>query len=67
MSKNLTYNTNEDLEFDEKLNRIMEKFSVKLTCALFLDALGLLVTFLILDFSLSQYFLGFHIMSSLFE
>jgi len=67
MSKNLTYDTNEDLEFDEKLNRIMEKFSVKLTCALILDALGLLVTFLILDFSLSQYFLGFHIMSSLFE
>jgi hypothetical protein len=45
-----TYDNLEDIEIDEEVERIMNRFWIKMFAALSLDASGLLVLFLIFDF-----------------
>ncbi|CAD8063788.1 unnamed protein product [Paramecium sonneborni] len=67
MSQNLIYKSQEDIQFDEDLEKIFDKFIVKLCCALLMDFLGLLLMFLVLDFSFSSYIFGFSLVNTVFE
>ncbi|CAK73399.1 unnamed protein product (macronuclear) [Paramecium tetraurelia] len=67
MSQNLTYKSPDDIKFDEDLERILDKFIIKLCCALFMDFVGLLLMFLVFDFSFSTYIFGFSLVNTIFE